>query len=509
MKRILLLLLFTTSIYILNAATYTSIANGNWNIAGTWNAGDIPAIPVPSNDEVIISAGTAVTLPLADGNLTVGNSVVLNIFGTLNIDNGIIGSPANNVIINVHTGGVLNVGGDINENDGLAITVSDGGVMNVSGAIDMKNNGVITADGTISVSAGIVSNAGSTITFNGDGTISGGISSGQNSTLNFNGNAQITGDITSAKNSDVLFNGLNTIDGNVSVGDGSTLVFDGHTTLNGNATLGSRNDADGIDASLSVPGHLDIYGGFTVGNKTDIEIDGKVNFYTTGNIMTGFDEGGAESNFLMGTGEIYYQNPSDPAASRVLDIDITTFWNGTWPDTPLPIVLAYFDAEIAGGKVALNWRTESEKNNDFFVVMRSDDGGAWSQVSVVDGFGNSSAAIDYQIYDTQTSADETCYKLVQVDLDGTETEVAYDCVSGSNTFELNVSVYPNPAVSYVTVEAEDIVSVYLFSSAMELVSAVAVEADIAKLDLSTVSSGAYLLVIKTSDKVYSENLLVR
>lgn len=65
---------------------------------------------------------------------------------------------------------------------------------------------------------------------------------------------------------------------------------------------------------------------------------------------------------------------SNPTAGRtgvtnlVGDFRISTT-NST--NTPLPIELAYFDAEVFDNAVKILWETASELNNDFFTVFRS------------------------------------------------------------------------------------------------------------------------------------------
>jgi hypothetical protein len=85
----------------------------------------------------------------------------------------------------------------------------------------------------------------------------------------------------------------------------------------------------------------------------------------------------------------------------------------------LPITLIEFKAENIDNYNLLNWKTESEINNDFFTIERSIDGFNWEVVTNVDGAGNSSTYQSYSYQDYKWSQDATnYYRLRQTDFDG-------------------------------------------------------------------------------------------
>ena len=74
--------------------------------------------------------------------------------------------------------------------------------------------------------------------------------------------------------------------------------------------------------------------------------------------------------------------------------------NVTWDSGPtdpagcfgsvLPVTLTYFEAEkVSENRVALNWQTASEIDNEHFIVEHSIDGRAFEDIGKVDGNGNS------------------------------------------------------------------------------------------------------------------------
>jgi hypothetical protein len=58
-----------------------------------------------------------------------------------------------------------------------------------------------------------------------------------------------------------------------------------------------------------------------------------------------------------------------------------------------------FDARAQANTVALEWVTASESNSSRFIVERSSDGEAWSELSTVPAAGTSDSPILYKLED--------------------------------------------------------------------------------------------------------------
>lgn len=123
--------------YYLGIATsdipFVSVANGNWDVASTWNKGTVPTC----TDIVQIATGTTVTVN------TVGNgskNVTINAGGTLVNASGDLtvgctlnnNSLTNNGTLNV-SGGVLNVNGNINNATATSVFNQSGGTIKIDG----------------------------------------------------------------------------------------------------------------------------------------------------------------------------------------------------------------------------------------------------------------------------------------------------------------------------------------------------------------------------------------
>jgi len=101
----------------------------------------------------------------------------------------------------------------------------------------------------------------------------------------------------------------------------------------------------------------------------------------------------------------------------------------------LGVDLTAFDGYCENRKAYLNWTTETEENNDRFIIERSADGLSFEVVSTVKGSGNTHLLTTYSYTDiTPITNQVNYYRLRQVDVDGKETilkTIAIDC-SGDN-----------------------------------------------------------------------------
>jgi hypothetical protein len=151
----------------------------------------------------------------------------------------------------------------------------------------------------------------------------------------------------------------------------------------------------------------------------DIDLTGGVSDFTiTNRLMTGF------SWFNIGSGQI------------------------SW----LPIELLNFAANCnEKSQVELNWSTASEQNSANFIIERSRDLTQWEYVSTTNAAGNSNYNIDYSALDTDPLAGVSYYRLVQLDINGTEKiygPISVSCAGNYNS----IVVFPNPTQGNFTVE---------------------------------------------------------
>jgi len=82
----------------------------------------------------------------------------------------------------------------------------------------------------------------------------------------------------------------------------------------------------------------------------------------------------------------------------------------------LPIELIDFSVSKDNGNNLLKWTTASEINNDKFEIYWSDNGTNWPLIETIDGAGNSSTELNYELLHITNS--DSYYKLRQIDYDG-------------------------------------------------------------------------------------------
>lgn len=84
----------------------------------------------------------------------------------------------------------------------------------------------------------------------------------------------------------------------------------------------------------------------------------------------------------------------------------------------LPVELISFDANIKDDFNSLKWTTSTERNNDYFILERSNDGENWELIHREKGAGNSSSILNYKYKDYTRRDEINYYRLSQVDFDG-------------------------------------------------------------------------------------------
>ncbi|TZF85505.1 T9SS type A sorting domain-containing protein (plasmid) [Pedobacter sp. BS3] len=126
--------------------------------------------------------------------------------------------------------------------------------------------------------------------------------------------------------------------------------------------------------------------------------------------------------------------------------------SASWADlTALPVTLAEFTAKAVNNGARISWITYSEINNDHFEIEHSADGETFRLLTQVQGKGISANQNEYVIYDDHPYNGVNYYRLVQVDKDGTRTDLGVKAVSFTLKDAQEASIYPNPASTAINV----------------------------------------------------------
>lgn len=172
------------------------------------------------------------------------------------------------------------------------------------------------------------------------------------------------------------------------------------------------------------------------------------------------------------------------------------------PASNLPVELVSFKAEcVAKNTVKLNWKTASERNNDFFTVERSGNGKNWSAIRNIEAGENSTQAQHYSFIDNADNSGLVYYRLKQTDIDGNYKHSVPVTVRSCNELADEVAIYPNPASEEFTVVGNGIRRLQLFNwSGAEVQSQSHDGIGEAKVNLGALPGGIYFL--KVDEKIY-------
>lgn len=151
-----------------------------------------------------------------------------------------------------------------------------------------------------------------------------------------------------------------------------------------------------------------------------------------------------------GTGTTFGHNPTRNIP------DSTTISEGS-----LPVELIDFSIDCFNNNIRLNWITESEINNDYFIIEKSDDAKNWEHITTIMGMGNSNIRTEYQYLDSN-QYNHTYYRLSQVDYNGEhETfNIVYGGCHLKDGYKLKTPIKESEDITIFNLKDEDNVTVF-------------------------------------------------
>ncbi len=192
----------------------------------------------------------------------------------------------------------------------------------------------------------------------------------------------------------------------------------------------------------------------------------------------------------------------------------------------LPITLVAFKGVVASSQdhcegVEVTWITATEENTEYFVLLRSSNGIDFSEVGRASAAGNSITETAYTMLD-ENAGELNYYKLVIVDLDGSQEEilmggtVGTDCMVPVNTIS---EMYPNPiregrdvsltinlnASANVTVNIVDIYGRTVRQIPMDLIEGI----NPVQFNMDNLASGTYFINISSNEWKTSHRKLIK
>ncbi len=165
-----------------------------------------------------------------------------------------------------------------------------------------------------------------------------------------------------------------------------------------------------------------------------------------------------------------------------------------------------FDVEKEGRNVALNWVTNTEIENDFFIIEKSKDGILFEPMLEVDSKTDEAGASFYDEIDDRPSFGKNYYRLHQFAKNGSSRYSPIRMVD----FDLDLNelqIYPNPAHEKIHVNLESFigedVSIQIFDARGVLMMEkdfIELEEGVQTFELDQFVNGLYMMTIKVEGK---------
>jgi hypothetical protein len=193
----------------------------------------------------------------------------------------------------------------------------------------------------------------------------------------------------------------------------------------------------------------------------------------------------------------FYACPNQYSLAAQTSFSLFTIDGASQTAALLPVELLYLSAKATNSETILvEWATATEINNEGFEIQRSTNGVDFNTIGWQQGFGNYSGKLDYSFTDYEVANNVNYYyRLKQMDFDG---QYEYSKIVSVNIHNLAsfIEIYPVPANDYVFIKSSaDIISVEVFDFAgRKLMSEIGTK----EINLSSLTSGAYLLLVNTT-----------
>lgn len=184
--------------------------------------------------------------------------------------------------------------------------------------------------------------------------------------------------------------------------------------------------------------------------------------------------------------------------------------------SPLPIKLLDFSAKPAGNAVDIQWETATERDNDFFTILRSADLVNWEEIGEIPGSGNTNYKMVYGFTDADPIPGTSYYQLKQTDFNGVYEDFDPVSVYLEHQHQGNaVAVYPNPAAGAfelkirskgeeASVQVKDLSGKAVIEKHVKLMPG----SDKVKLDGTLLQKGVYVVNVVFADGGFCATKLV-
>ena len=194
----------------------------------------------------------------------------------------------------------------------------------------------------------------------------------------------------------------------------------------------------------------------------------------------------------------------NPDLTIFLPVDVVKEYNVTFSNNPvdielncpqifLPVELLEFSAAPSDDRVNLMWITESEQQNERFVVERSTDLENWKEIGTLPGAGYSSVRQEYFMADMEPQSGVNYYRLRQEDTDGM---INYSDTRSAFYRPEAFTFYPNPTSDRIWFKGDlsmvSVIRIYDMRGKVVLSQQTGGQA-IREMDVNQLTRGAYVI----------------
>ncbi|TAG93013.1 MAG: T9SS C-terminal target domain-containing protein, partial [Bacteroidetes bacterium] len=182
--------------------------------------------------------------------------------------------------------------------------------------------------------------------------------------------------------------------------------------------------------------------------------------------------------------------------------------------TALPVRLISFGGKKQNNYHLLVWQTASEENNSHFTIESSSNGVDFNAIGEVDGSGSFIGLKEYSFKDMTPLVNWNYYRLKQVDFSG---EYTYsNIVALKNDINIDINIFPNPTSDgniqvEIAGENENLKGFWNITDLQgkELIKNQSFEGNNWKINLTELSKGMYIIVIKTQNNIWQKKVILQ
>jgi len=190
---------------------------------------------------------------------------------------------------------------------------------------------------------------------------------------------------------------------------------------------------------------------------------------------------------------------------------------------PLPIELLYFNAYMNNNIVDINWATETETGNDYFIIEKTNNPNSnnWQEIEEINGAGYSHNLITYQTKDLHPYSGTSYYRLKQVDFNGDYSLSNIESVINRMNSIYEIEFYPNPyhkgdnlAFSIKGIDEKENITLEIIDMNGMVIKQIQYNTEIDENNsllmehLNNLTTGCYLLQSKSNSHIMRKTIII-